>query len=195
VPRRAPTPHATHDRLLVFGVAAAALGVVMVSQAVLLAKPPPHVVPREHAALMPAKSAAPAPAERLTAETSSRDRVPPMPAAVTAISGVTTPVAACLPHFDFDDDPRLVLAAMGPQRRAFTRQRLVAPNKRDVPMQFPALAGAVVSAASVEASPQAVEHSVEGRWPLSAIARWVNEDARRNVADECQPWPGAHAPR
>jgi hypothetical protein len=133
VAHRAPTPNTTHDRLLVFGVAAAVLGVVMVSQGVLLAQPAAHLVPRPHAALMPVERPLPTQDERLAATASPTDRVPPTPAARTAIRGATTLVAACPPHFVFDHDPRLVLAAMAVQGRRTPRQWLAAPNKRDVP--------------------------------------------------------------
>jgi hypothetical protein len=133
VAHRAPTPNTTHDRLLVFGVAAAVLGVVMVSQGVQLAQSAAHLVPRPHAALMPVERPLPTQDERLAATASPTDRVPPTPAARTAIRGATTLVAACPPHFVFDHDPRLVLAAMAVQGRCTPRQWLAAPNKRDVP--------------------------------------------------------------
>ena len=182
-----PTPNATHDRVLVFGVAAAVLGVVMMSQGTLLAQPPTDVVRREHAALMPAERTAPAPAERLIADTAPRDRVTSMPGAVTASSGVTTPVADCPPPFGFDHDPRLVLSAMGLQRRALTLERPVAPNKQDVPMQDPALAGAVVPMARAEASPQLIRRPIGGGDALRL--RPSRDCAVRSSVGEITPGP------
>ena len=52
---RAPPANATHDLLLVFDVAAAVLGVVLVCNGMPLAEPRAHGVPRAHAVLTPAE--------------------------------------------------------------------------------------------------------------------------------------------
>jgi hypothetical protein len=157
MPRSAPIPNATHDRLLVFAMGALVLGVVMVSQGVLLGRPMTDLLPSEHAALMPAGRPLLAQDQRLATASSPTDRIPPTPAALMVVSAATTPVAACPPHFDFDHDPRLVLSVMGLQRRGFTLERPVAPNKQDASIQYPVLARAVVTVLRAEASPQAVE--------------------------------------
>jgi hypothetical protein len=157
----APTPTATHDCLLVFGVAAAILGVVMVSQGVLVAQPVTHLLPSEHAALMPVGHTESTPAEPLVPDTSPTTGVPPMPAGLTASGDATRLVTTCPPHFAFDHDLRQVLAAMALQGQRFAREHPVAPGKQDVPTQSSALVGAEksVSVTRAAASPQAARRT------------------------------------
>jgi hypothetical protein len=148
--------HGANDFMLVLGMAAVVLGVVMVSQGVLPSPPAVHLVPRAHAALMPAESAGPAPEERLAAYTSPTTSVPPTSAPRTASRGATGLVTACPAHFDL----RQVLAAMALQGQRYARAYPAAhfrpPRKGDVPASVLILAeGSSVAAA--EASPPAVE--------------------------------------
>ena len=157
-------PQAAHDLLLVLGVAALALGFLLVSQG-LLANPPAHKVQRERAALLPAESAVLAPGERLAAITSPRDSVPPMPGTSTAISDASLGVATCFPHgvvacpprLDLDHDLRLVLTAMALHKRRIPGERPAGyygtPANQDVPAKVRALAGAATSVAHVDIPP------------------------------------------
>ena len=145
--RRGNCRHGPNDLMLVLGVAAVVLGVVMVSQGVLLSQPAAQLVPRAHAALMPAERGGSAPDERLAAGTSRTDRVSPTHALRTGSRGASTGPATCFPrsvttcppHFelDLDHDLRLTLAAMALQGRRYPREWPVAPDKAGCPGKRP----------------------------------------------------------
>ena len=178
MPHRSPAAEGTHDRLLVFGAAAVVLGVVLVSQGVLPSQPAAYRVLSAHATLLPAEHVGPAPGERLVAETSPATSVPPTPPVRTATSGATGVVAACPAHFALDRDLRQELMAMALQRRVFTPERPVAPNKGDVPASVLILAER--SVARAEASPRAVEPPIDG-----------GDALRLNPSRDCAVWsPG-----
>jgi hypothetical protein len=164
---RESPPHAAHDRLLVFGVATAVLGVVLVSQG-LLVESAAHWVPRGRAVLLPAERALPAPGEHLAAITSPPDSNPLMPAPRTASSDANTGVATCFPHgvvtcpplLDFEHDLRLVLGAMAWQQRRtwHPTAHVVRRDKQDIPASTLILANE--SLATPEASSPAARRSM-----------------------------------
>jgi hypothetical protein len=149
--------HRVSDLLLVVGIAAVVLGTVMVSRGVLPSQPAAHLVPNEHAAPIPTDSAVPALDERLAADMSPSDRVPPTPG--TTGSSAIRVAAACIPRLDLDHDLRLVLAAMALQRRRTLHAiaQVVPPDQQDVPAKDRALARAPEAVAPAEASLPAVE--------------------------------------
>jgi hypothetical protein len=163
MPHCSPAADGTHDRVLVFGVAAVVLGLVLVSQGVLPSQSATHRVLSAHAALLPAERAGPAPDVRLVAETSPATSVPLTPALWRASSGVTRLVAACAPHLDRVHDLRLMLAALALQERRRARGypaglfRL--PSKGDVPASVLILAE--ISVARAEASPPSPRHPMD----------------------------------
>ncbi len=160
------TSHTAHHRLLVFGVAAIVLGVAMVSQGVLASQPAARLLPGEHAALTRAARPLPVQDEQLAATTSSTDRIPATRAGRIASIDATPWVVACLPHFNLDHDPRLVLSAMALQGRRFVLERAVGSygtaGKQYVPTNDSALARAAESVWLVraETSPPAASRPV-----------------------------------
>jgi hypothetical protein len=147
--------HRVSDLLLVVGIAAVVFGMVLVSQGVPPFQSAAHLVP--NAAPIPTDSAVPALDERLAADMSPSDRVPPTPG--TTGSSAIRVAAACIPRLDLDHDLRLVLAAMALQRRRTLHAiaQVVPPDQQDVPAKDRALARAPEAVAPAEASLPAVE--------------------------------------
>src|SRR5215207_6100299 len=94
--------HGANDLLFVVSVAVVVLGVVMVSQGVLLVQPAAHLGPSTHAALGRVERQVRDQDERPVAANPPADRVPPTPAPQTAINGATRIVAACPLRTDLD---------------------------------------------------------------------------------------------
>jgi len=145
--------HRVSDLLLVVGIAAVVFGMVLVSQGVPPLQSAAHLDPNEHAAPIPTDSAVPALDERLAADMSPSDRVPPTPGTIG--SSAIRVAAACTPRLDLDHDLRLVLAAMALQQRRTLRPtaHFGRPDKQDIPVS--ALILAKGSVATAEASPPA----------------------------------------
>jgi hypothetical protein len=125
VVHRAPPANATHDLLLVFGVAAAVLGVVLVCNGMPLAEPRAHGVPRAHAVLTPVERDGAALGARLAAPTSPPDHAPATPATRIARSGATGLLSLCGPLFDLGNDLGQDLAAMAQQGRRLNQECLI----------------------------------------------------------------------
>ena len=142
--------------MLVLGVAAVALGMVMVSRGVLPSQSAAHSVPPTHAVPSWVERLVPASDARPAATMPDAARVPTT-SAQTASSGATTGAAACTPRLDLDHDLRLVILAMARQRRRTLHPtaHFVPSDKQDVPAKYRVLAGIEETVTRAEASPQA----------------------------------------
>ena len=96
LPNREPTGHGSTELVLVLGVAAFVLGVGMVSQGVVLAQPPAHLLPTTHAALGGVEPLVPAGDDRPVAVT-PLGRSGPTHARDVSCQPRRDPAGRCLP--------------------------------------------------------------------------------------------------